>query len=360
MMKFIFFLLGLLFSNIIEAQLPKVNEQFTFTGRVIGQKDTVVTLKYYTENGNLKVDSCVLKNGSFYFKGNIPEPTIAFFRGEVKSNADDDPNATSFYLESGAITATVKKNHFKEIKIMGSKTQTENEILQKMYERVDDTSNLAYEEYETIDSQFILKNTDSYISSFKLWLHKGLWPLETVSEFYEMFTPKIQESHFGKEVKKTINEIDNNSNGKMAKSFSANTINGEVISLADFKGKYVLLDFWASWCVPCRQGIPHLKTIYEKYHPKGLNIIAISSDDKIKAWKDAVEKDGSGIWYNILSSEEINKSEEFEDSLSVGKKFGIQVLPTKILIDKNGKIIGRYTGTEDDEKLYEKLKSIFE
>ncbi|MBD0833379.1 TlpA family protein disulfide reductase, partial [Aestuariibaculum sediminum] len=126
------------------------------------------------------------------------------------------------------------------------------------------------------------------------------------------------------------------------------------LKLADFKGKYLLIDFWASWCVPCRKGNPHLISLYHKYHSKGLEILGVSDDDRAHdKWKNAVEKDGIGIWHHVLRGLEykegtyqrINKDKDISDA------YNIHSLPTKILVDPNGVIVGRYGGgggTDDD------------
>ena len=144
----------------------------------------------------------------------------------------------------------------------------------------------------------------------------------------------------------------------MAKNFATTDINGEKISLRDFKGKYVLLDFWASCCVPCRAGNPHLKELYSKYHDKGIEFIGVSDDDsKPEAWHKAVEKDDLP-WRHVLRGFDIEKMMNNQPNPNdISSKYGISSLPTKILIDRSGKIIGRYS--EESGALDAKLKEIF-
>jgi thiol-disulfide isomerase/thioredoxin len=148
----------------------------------------------------------------------------------------------------------------------------------------------------------------------------------------------------------------------MAHEFTKQDINGQTLSLASLRGKYVLLDFWASWCGPCRKGNPHLKSLYSKYKDKGLEIVGVSDDDRdLAAWKKAVEQDGIGIWRHVLRGLDMEKrmaNQPNPDDIS--DYYGIHSLPTKILIDPQGKIIGRYGGGgEDDEAMDKKLASIF-
>ena len=132
-------------------------------------------------------------------------------------------------------------------------------------------------------------------------------------------------------------------------------LNTTPLTKEDLKGKFVLLDFWASWCLPCRESNPHLIELYKRYHKAGFDVIAIAEDDDaVTSWKKAIQKDGTALWHNVLSGRKGNKS----SPNSITYKFSIGALPTKILIDKNGTIIGRYT--EADEKaMDEKLAAIF-
>ena len=125
-----------------------------------------------------------------------------------------------------------------------------------------------------------------------------------------------------------------------------------------------MLDFWASWCVPCRKSNPHMIELYNKYKSKGFDVIGIADDDgKIAVWNAAVTKDGVGIWHNILrglNMDMIMKHINNPDDLD--ERYGIASIPTKILIGPNGKILGRfgdsYGGTEED--MDKMLKSIFD
>jgi len=123
----------------------------------------------------------------------------------------------------------------------------------------------------------------------------------------------------------------------------------------------VLLDFWASWCAPCRKGNPHLLELYERYRSRGLEIIGVSDDDsKPEAWKKAVEKDGIGVWKHVLRGLKRTANGGYDNSEDKSKSYGIHTLPTKILIDPTGKIIGRYGGGgEQEEAMDAKLAALF-
>jgi thiol-disulfide isomerase/thioredoxin len=178
---------------------------------------------------------------------------------------------------------------------------------------------------------------------------------------YNRMPPALQQSSFGKEIKKELDGLRSGSPGSEAYVFSKTDINGQPLSLHDYKGRYVLIDFWASWCVPCRKGNPHLKELYAKYKSKGLEIIGISDDDsRPEEWKKAVAQDGIGVWKHVLRGLDMEKRQRKESNPEdISDHYGIHSLPTKILIDPNGMIIGRYGGGgEDDEAMDKKLLEV--
>lgn len=113
--------------------------------------------------------------------------------------------------------------------------------------------------------------------------------------------------------------------------------------------------------MPCRQSTPHLIDLFKKYHNNDLDIIGVAEeyDGTGAAWKAAIKKDGTGIWYNVLSGLNLDKDKGVNNSQSIVKKFGVHVFPTKILIDRTGIIIGRYEGTDNEAALDKKLSEIF-
>lgn len=334
-------------------------KHFKLSCKVIGQQTGYLSLTYIDCYGKTRKDSSKLINGYCYFKGNIIEPTLSTLRGDVKSNADDDSNAVSFFIEPSNISVEVTLNHFKQIKVIGSKTQIEYASLNNKISAIENSTDSFFSSLLKIDYQFINEHPDSYVSAFVLSLLHSRLSLDSVKLLYNKLDFPIQKSLYGKEVKETIEKTESNSPGKMAKEFTTIDLNGNSINLSNFQGKYVLLDFWASWCIPCRQSTPHIIELFKEYHNRGFDIIGIAEDDdNPNVWKQAIKKDGIDIWNNILSGMKVDKNGEIDKSQWINDKYGVQVLPTKILIDKKGIIIGRYED-DDDTLLDQKLSEIF-
>ncbi|WP_179413514.1 TlpA family protein disulfide reductase [Mucilaginibacter sp. E4BP6] len=151
--------------------------------------------------------------------------------------------------------------------------------------------------------------------------------------------------------------------GSMASDFETNDINGKLLNLKSFRGKYVLLDFWASWCIPCRKSNPHLITLYHKYNTKGFDIIGISDDDQRQLqWKNAVKQDNTDLWHQVLRGAAATADKQgVTNPDDLHHLYNIQSLPVKILIDPSGKIIGRYGDNDTtDEDLDKALSAIFQ
>jgi peroxiredoxin len=151
----------------------------------------------------------------------------------------------------------------------------------------------------------------------------------------------IKNSVTGKYVSNKIEGAKAVAIGKNAPSFTQKSIDGKTISLENFKGKYVLLDFWASWCVPCRKEHPSFLKIYETYQAKNFEIISVSIDEDKNAWINASKMDNIN-WTNLLDV----KGQANE----VTVKYGVQAVPANFLIDSNGVIVAKNLNGETLEK----------
>lgn len=366
------------------------SQYFKLQGKVEG-KDTGYI---YLANKYRDVDdSCVLINGHFSFEGNIREPIKAWLRMD-----DNDPrfvNYTDIYIEPGIMSMSISYNNFRDLKLSGSKSHmvydklsilrkdeedkrallmSQYRLLNHSYGRERRSSNdsivlknisgqmdsvLALmkpinEKLNTIDSLFILNNLSSYVAAYMLLNSINFQSISfpDIESLYILMPDNIQNSIPGVMLASEIMKAKTNPIGSIAALFSATDIKGRKIELSAFAGKkYVLLDFWGSWCVPCREQFPHLLELYKIYHPLGLEIITIALEgEDLSPWKKAVEKDGIGSFYNILSNEEI------------GQKYKTTIVPLKILIDMEGKVIGRYGYGYKEQNILEldkDLKGIF-
>lgn len=385
--------LGLLFTIMAPGSFAQTAQDFVVNGKLKAAQPGKVYLAYQAE-GKRVSDSTSLTNGIFSFKGKIVEPTMATIYFGKSLMAYDAKNTMRVYLEPGKVTINTIADHLDQAKVLGGKTQREHQEYEQMVGRIRDQwqgvmdtlsainkrSNFAFQETKAwvlkpyyaamgdANAAFIGKYPDSYktLDLITSWAGFSEISLDSLKKLQAALPSQLKNSVGGKALVKTLAELTEKSKigavGSIAANFNKPDINGKQLSLADYKGKYVLLDFWASWCVPCRKGNPHLITLYNKYKDQGFEIIGVSDDDRNHtAWKQAVEKDQIGIWKHVLRGldmEKRMKGAKNENDLS--EAYNVSTLPSKFLIDPKGVIIGRYVeGKEDDEKLDKKLAEAF-
>lgn len=369
---------------------------FTIKGKIAGKTDGTIYLIYQTGLQKISTDSTKITNGAFLFTGTVDGVTSA----RVLSELGSSPEARAFQIfvspgnqmvtipaddfSNGLLTGTPvaeelkQYNEFiKDIQPQAEKTMrdyyaTNSAIMKATTDKADaatvaklrtelgkirTASSELGKQLQEKKLEFINKFPDSYVAASLLGENLTM---PDINERYAKLRPEVAASNVGQLLKKGMDKGKLGTVGTVAAQFSANELGGGQLSLADYKGRYVLLDFWASWCVPCRKGNPHLISVYNQYKSKGFEIIGVSDDDRAPdKWRKAVEDDKIGIWKHVLNGLKwlpgggIN----LDSSNSILDKYNIGVLPTKILVDPNGIIVGRY-GSDDalDQKLAEVFK----
>lgn len=134
--------------------------------------------------------------------------------------------------------------------------------------------------------------------------------------------------------------------GQQAPEISLPNAKGDTLTLSSFKGKVVLIDFWASWCRPCRESNPHVVKLYEKYKQKGFEVFGVSIDNRKESWLKAIKKDK-------ITYPQVIDGEGWDANTAV--KYGVDAIPATFLLNKDGVVLA--VGLEG-EKLEEKIKEL--
>lgn len=217
-------------------------------------------------------------------------------------------------------------------------------------------SELAFNASKNKIMTFIRNNPNSYISLMKLAEHYDWFDENEVENIYNKLSKELKHNSYSKAITQRLERSKNFRTGMPANNFEKKAMNGEAISLENLKGKYVLLDFWGSWCSACRESHLHLKELYQIYKNQivFINVAQEHSknlDEARKLWQAAVKEDGL-TWIQILNNEDREKCDML-------KLFNIHSFPTKILIDPNGIIIARWVGSSADiDEVLERINSL--
>ncbi|GHT10696.1 thiol:disulfide interchange protein [Bacteroidia bacterium] len=343
-------------------------------------KDNTKVLLTYRIDGKTLVDSTTVKNQKFEFKGSLIDP----FRATLEIVGAEDskqPDRLSFYVEKGEIilngTDSIKKATISNSKLNDDakewaeltkpltvemsalsatyRAASEEEKKSKEFQKkIEDVSDALGAKEKVLALDFVKKHPNSFLSlSQLLTTALGYYPDGSEAEaLFSSLSPELKNSKTGKDYEKKIEAWKATSVGAIAPEFTQNDQNGEPVKLSDFRGKYLLIDFWASWCGPCRQENPNVVKAYTAYNDKGFTILGISLDDEAKKgkenWLKAIEADNL-TWAHVSDLKYWNNE--------VAKQYGINAIPANFLLDPTGKIIGRnLRGDALTAKLAEYLK----
>jgi peroxiredoxin len=202
-----------------------------------------------------------------------------------------------------------------------------------------------YQQFTIISKRFVRDNTKSFVSIYLLNDLTFSTAVEQLDTLFNALDQHIKKSGFGKMIEDRIAIMKITDVGKFALDFSQPDTLGQTISLSSFKGKYVLLDFWASWCGPCRAENPHVLKAYNQFKDQGFTVLGVSIDNNRKAWLKAVQEDQM-LWTHVCDLKSENEA---------ARLYGIHGIPSNFLIDPTGKIIAKNLRGDD---LLHKLEDV--
>jgi thiol-disulfide isomerase/thioredoxin len=337
---------------------------YSITGTVNGMADGKVYISHSIDNKEI-TDSTVIKDGKFMFTGTTPGPYQHFIRFEhtrrqvgifVENKPIRIDTDTSF--QDIRVTGSGSHQLYREfIDIFGyihQKAGIPNRKFQQAAQTKDSVLHAeAKKEWDAIGveadslfTDFVRRHPASPVAPYVIIdrFINYLNPLK-IEECYKLLKPEALNSTYGKQVSQFRLILARTAIG-VKPSFTMADTTGKKVSLRDFQGQYVLVDFWASWCGPCRKENPNVVKAYEKYHAKGFEVVAISLDDKRAPWIKAIHTDGLP-WIH-LSDLKGWKSE-------LAAMYGITSIPASFLVDKEGKIIAKNLRGKDLEAKLEEL-----
>ena len=288
-----------------------------------------VYLKYYTGT-QTKIDSAVLKKGKFEIHGYLSDINRGIFYVNPKGTGTSREDYRYLYIDKGTTvlnsTGTAR-----------AATATGTQII---------AEDIAYQAALTQGTveQFIKANPSSIICLRALYADIANVEPQKLESLFLGLSPKIQQSNDGKGLLSTLQGLKRVAIGQTAPDFSQADTAGKAVQLSSFRGKYVLVDFWASWCGPCRKENPTLIRLYQSYKGSNFEILGVSLDAQSgkNDWIEAIHTDQL-IWPQVSDLKAENEA---------AKLYGVTAIPQNFLLDPNGRIIAKnLKGAELEKKL---------
>jgi thiol-disulfide isomerase/thioredoxin len=368
---------------------------YNIEAKISGDANGKKVYLFSDANNSKPVDSAVIEKNRFVFKGEVACP--ALFRIKIMKNpvpAGKAQPVIPFFIENSAISLSALLDSipdelklmmntytYKDIEIKGSASHdhylsylAKRTLFDKKRSDIFMNEYIAYlnpkkgevkgklsvgteivtridkaaTEREVFVKQYIKDNADNYVGLYAAQSSLGLFPVADIDEILSFLKKGgLLGTVAGKQLVEKAAEVKKTAIGSNYVDLTLQDQNGKTVRFSDFvaKGKYVLLEFWASWCGPCKADLPHLKEVYNLYHPAGFDVVSVSVDDNKEAWVKAINE-FELVW------PQVSDLKAFKGDVT--KIYGISGVPTCILVGPDGTIITRnMRGSWMDKKLIE-------
>ena len=340
----------------------------TISGSITGLGNEYLELSHQEEDG-IKRDTLQGTMDKFTFTTKLKEPT-QYVLGVLE--AGEKPTLL-FFADPGTISINGAVDSLDKAGVKGGATQTEYKNATASLNKIFEKATPYYEQFgqaqqngdevtvkkikaifDSLNAEagryvlnYAASNKSSLVAINFLTISKanGGQPDE-IAKLLDGFEEPVKNSIIGRRLKAELDAGKSTAIGGIAMDFTQNDINGKPVSLSSFRGKYLLIDFWASWCGPCRAENPNVVKAYNAYKNKGFEILGVSLDQSKEPWLAAIKKDK-------LAWTQVSDLKGWENAVS--QKYRIESIPASFLLDKDGKIIARDLRGEALEK---KLKEL--
>ena len=308
----------------------QISNPLQLKGTTSGVKEGKVYLQKFENKMFFTIDSASIKDGRFSFATKVKLPEL------YGLTLEKSRNPLYIFLENKPVSVVLDSaSYYRNSKVSGSKAQ---DIF------------TAYKENqrEVKIDEFIKQNPSSIVSAYVLYRDFSYrLTAEQIRSNLNLLDPALQKTQYVSVLKELIPVLNRVGAGNKAIDFTANDPDGKPVKLSDHFGKYLLVDFWAGWCGPCRRENPHVVAAYNKYKDKGFDVLGVSLDKTKESWVKAIADDKL-TWTHVSDLAFWNSAP--------AKLYGVRAIPANFLIDPTGVIIARnLRGKDLDEKLAELL-----